>query len=146
MNYLFVILSMKSQILYEKYPPPAKWLTLQIFTKDYLILSKSVFSTNKQTSLKTEYNLTPLISIFFVKCGLKYPAKKVQKNKKERSLLCTLTKKRWQAMPTQVLCHAHKIKELYMRGITTDKSMNIFAFSMNLVYVVLEHLVYKWDL
>jgi hypothetical protein len=95
MNYLFVILSMKSQILYEKYPPPAKWLTLQIFTKDYLILSKSVFSTNKQTSLKTEYNLTPLISIFFVKCGLKYPAKKVQKNKKERSLLCTLTKKRW---------------------------------------------------
>ena len=29
MNYLFVILSMKSQILYEKYPPPAKWLTLQ---------------------------------------------------------------------------------------------------------------------
>ena len=29
MNYLFVILSMKSQILYEKYPPPAKWLTMQ---------------------------------------------------------------------------------------------------------------------
>lgn len=49
--------------------------------------------------------------------------------------------------------HAHigtvprpKIKELYMRGITMDKSMNIFAFSMNLVYVVLEHLVYKCDL
>lgn len=49
-------------------------------------------------------------------------------------------------MPIQVVCHAHKIKELYMRGITMDKSMNIFAFSMNLVYVVLEHLVYKCDL
>merc|ERR1712037_88008 len=92
MNYLFVILSMKSQILYEKYPPPAKWLTLQIFTKDYLILSKSVFSTNKQTSLKTEYNLTPLISIFFVKCGLKYSGKRCKKQKRKKS---TLTKKRW---------------------------------------------------
>ena len=138
---------MKSQILYEKYPPPAKWLTLQ--TSNFykrLPYSVKISILYKQTSLKTEYNLTPLISIFFVKCGLKYPGKKGAKNKKERSLLCTLTKKRWKATPIQVVCHAHKIKELYMRGITMDKSMNIFAFSMNLVYVVLEHLVYKCDL
>ena len=144
MNYLFVILSMKSQILYEKYPPPAKWLTLQ--TSNFykrLPYSVKISILYKQTSLKTEYNLTPLISIFFVKCGLKYPGKRCKKQKRKKS---TLTKKRWQAMPTQVLCHAQKIKELYMRGITMDKSMNIFAFSMNLVYVVLEHLVYKCDL
>jgi len=148
-NYELLIcdLSMKSQILYEKYPPPAKWLTLQ--TSNFykrLPYSVKISILYKQTSLKTEYNLTPLISIFFVKCGLKYPAKKGAKNKKERSLLCTLTKKRWKATPIQVVCHAHKIKEPYMRGITMDKSMNIFAFSMNLVYVVLEHLVYKCDL
>jgi len=83
-NYELLIcdLSMKSQILYEKYPP--KWLTLQ--TSNFykrLPYSVKISILYKQTSLKTEYNLTPLISIFFVKCGLKYPAKKVQKTKKK---------------------------------------------------------------
>jgi len=85
-NYELLIcdLSMKSQILYEKYPPPAKWLTLQ--TSNFykrLPYSVKISILYKQTSLKTEYNLTPLISIFFVKCGLKYPGKKVQKTKKK---------------------------------------------------------------
>jgi hypothetical protein len=70
---------------------PANFQFLQKTT----LFCQNQYSPNKQTSLKTEYNLTPLISIFFVKCGLKYPAKKGAKNKKERSLLCTLTKKRW---------------------------------------------------
>merc|ERR1712129_188168 len=141
-NYELLIcdLSMKSQILYEKYPPPAKWLTLQ--TSNFykrLPYSVKISILCKQTSLKTEYNLTPLISIFFVKCGLKYPGKKgAKKQKRKKSTLYFDEKK--------MAGHAHKIKELYMRGITMDKSMNIFAFSMNLVYVVLEHLVYKCDL
>jgi len=77
----------------------------------------------------------------------KISCKKGAKNKKERSLLCTLTKKKMagHALSGSVP-RPHKIKELYMRGITMDKSMNIFAFSMNPVYVVLEHLVYKSDL
>lgn len=68
---------------------PANFQFLQKTT----LFCQNQYSPNKQTSLKTEYNLTPLISIFFVKCGLKYPAKKGAKKQKRKK--STLTKKRW---------------------------------------------------
>lgn len=58
---------------------PANFQFLQKTT----LFCQNQYSLQTNEPKKTEYNLTPLISIFFVKCGLKYPAKKVQKTKKK---------------------------------------------------------------
>lgn len=52
-NYELLIcdLSMKSQILYEKYPPPAKWLTLQtsnFYKRLPYSVKISILQTNKR--------------------------------------------------------------------------------------------------
>jgi hypothetical protein len=70
---------------------PANFQFLQKTT----LFCQNQYSPNKQTSLKTEYNLTPLISIFFVKCGLEYPAKKGAKNKKRKKSTLYFDEKRW---------------------------------------------------
>lgn len=63
---------------------PANFKFLQKTT----LFCQNQYSLQTNEPKKTEYNLTPLISIFFVKCGLKYPAKKgAKKQKRKKSTL-----------------------------------------------------------